>query len=108
MGRKGSLSGGGIESNKVVNTQNPKQEPRPHSVSVGATSRLGGMVGEGTPYKAIYNGQGYTTPYGATPSVQGPGGGRMVMKSGSQGQHGAAVSGTARPGANKPIFPGFK
>jgi hypothetical protein len=49
-----------------------------------------------------------TTPFGTTPSVAGPGGGRMVMKSGSQGQHGSAVSGTARPGANKPIFPGFK
>jgi hypothetical protein len=84
MGKRGSLSGGGIESNKVVNTQNPKQEPRPHGVSVGAVSRLGGMVGEGTPYKNLYSKQAYTTPYGATPSVAGPGGGRMIMPSGSQ------------------------
>jgi hypothetical protein len=49
------------------------------------------MVGEGTPFKPLYNKQAYTTPYGATPSVAGPGGGRMVMKSGSQGQHGSAV-----------------
>jgi hypothetical protein len=84
MGKRGSLSGGGIESNKVVNTQNPKREPVPHGVSPGAVSRLGGMVGEGTPYKNLYSKQAYTTPYGATPSVPGPGGGRMVMRAGSQ------------------------
>jgi hypothetical protein len=104
-------TGGGINSRVVSNVKAPKQEPRPHAVSVGAVSRLGGVVGEGTPYKALYNKQGYTTPVGPTPNTEnlGPGGcGRMVMKSGSQGQHGSAVSGTPRPGADKPIFPGFK
>jgi hypothetical protein len=90
MGKSGSLSGGGIESNKVVNTQNPKREPTPHGVSVGAVSRLGGMVGEGTPYKNLYNKQAYTTPLGTTPADCKPGGGRMIMPSGSQSKTPAA------------------
>ena len=36
------------------------------------------------------------------------GGSRSVMPAGGQGQHGPANPGMARPGANKPIFPGFK
>jgi hypothetical protein len=87
MGKINGRSGGGIEGKNVVNTNAPKQEPRPHGVSVGAVSRLGGMVGEGTPYKNIYNSVGYTTPIG-TKQVVGadckPGGGRMVMRAGSQ------------------------
>jgi hypothetical protein len=101
-------TGGGINSRVVSQVNAPKQEPKPHGVSVGAVSRLGAVVGEGTPHKALYNPQAFTTPLGTTPAECKPGGGRMVMKSGSQGQHGSAVSGTARPGANKPIFPGFK
>jgi hypothetical protein len=84
MGKSRGISGGGIEGNKVAQTRAPKVEPKPYAVSMGAVSRLGGMVGEGTPHKALYNKQGYTTPYGATPSVAGPGGGRMVMRAGSQ------------------------
>jgi hypothetical protein len=101
------VTGGGIDSKNVAHTNAPKREPINHPVSQGAVSRLGGMVGEGTPFKNLYSSKA-TTPFGTTPSVAGPGGGRMVMKSGSQGQHGSAVPGTARPGANKPIFPGFK
>jgi hypothetical protein len=100
-------SGGGINMNKVVHTNAPKQEPKVNPVSVGAVSRIGGMLGVGTPHKNLYSSKA-TTPFGTTPSVPGPGGGRMVMKSGTQGQHGSAVAGVARPGANKPIFPGFK
>jgi hypothetical protein len=101
------LTGGGINSRVVSQTNAPKREPINHPVSVGAVSRLGGMLGVGSDHKNLYSSKA-TTPFGTTPSVAGPGGGRMVMKSGSQGQHGSAVSGTARPGANKPIFPGFK
>jgi hypothetical protein len=85
MGRKGSLSGGGIESNKLVETRNPKQEPKPHGVSVGAVSRQGASVGEGTPFKALYNQQAYTNPVGTNHNFKaGPGAGRVVMKAGSQ------------------------
>src|SRR6516225_4919780 len=103
-------SGGGINMNKVVHTNSPKAEPKPHAVSVGAVSRIGAVVSVDTPHKALMQGAGYSTPVGPTSGLDArPGGnGRMIMKSGSQGQHGAAVSGVARPGANKPIFPGFK
>jgi hypothetical protein len=104
------ITGGGANSRVVSNVSAPKTEPRAHAVSVGATSRLGGVVGVGTPHKSLYAGAGYSTPVGPTNGLDArPGGnGRQIMKSGSQGQHGSAVSGTARPGANKPIFPGFK
>ena len=101
------VTGGGIDGKNVAHTNAPKAEPINHPVSQGAVSRLGAVVGVGTPHKNLYSSKA-TTPFGTTPSVAGPGGGRMVMKSGTQGQHGSAVSGTARPGANKPIFPGFK
>jgi hypothetical protein len=104
------ISGGGARGNFVSHVNAGKTEPKSHAVSIGATSRLGGMVGEGTPKKSLYSGAGYSTPQGPTDGMgQGPGSnGRQIMRSGSQGQHGSAVSGTARPGANKPIFPGFK
>jgi hypothetical protein len=102
-------SGGGINSNKVSHVSAPKREPTVYRASPGATSRLGNMVGEGTPEKMLQTqGGAYSNPIGPTPSTPGPGGGRMVMKSGSQGTHGSTTSGTARPGANKAIFPGFK
>jgi len=101
------VTGGGYDGKNVVHTSNPKGEPKVNPVSIGATSRIGTALGVGTIHKNLYSSKA-TTPFGTSPSVEGPGGGRMVMKSGSQGQHGSAVSGTARPGANKPIFPGFK
>jgi hypothetical protein len=43
------------------------------------------MVGQGTPYKAIYNQQAYTNPVGTNHNFQaGPGAGRVVMRAGSQ------------------------
>jgi hypothetical protein len=83
-------TGGGINSRVVSETKAFKQEPRPHGVSIGATSRLGSMVGEGTPYKAIYNQQAYTNPIGPTQCECKPGGGRTVMPSGSQARTPAA------------------
>jgi hypothetical protein len=103
-------SGGGITMNKVVQTRNPKVEPKPHAISLGATSRLGNMVSTDTPHKSLIAGAGYSTPVGPTSNLDArPGGnGRMIMKSGSQGTHGPTVSGVARPGAGQRIFPGFK
>jgi hypothetical protein len=103
-------TGGGINSKVVSNVNAPKREPISHAVSPGAVSRMGGALGVGSNYKALYSGAGYSTPQGPTDGMgQGPGSnGRQIMRSGSQGQHGSAVSGVARPGANKPIFPSFK
>jgi hypothetical protein len=81
------LSGGGINSNKVGHYNDPKREPISHEVSQGAVSRLGGMVGPGTPHKSFYSSTVASNPYGVTDNTRdlGPGGcGRTVMKSGSQ------------------------
>jgi|SRR6516225_9202381 hypothetical protein len=85
MGKRGSLSGGGIEGRQVGQYKDPKREPIVHPVSVGAVSRLGGMLGEGTPHKNLYSSKA-STPFGATPNNDcRPGGnGRVVMKAGSQ------------------------
>jgi hypothetical protein len=88
MGKAHGISGGGIEGNKVGSYRDPKVEPKPHAVSVGAVSRLGAKVGEGTPFKSFYNQQGYTNPIGPTDNMgQGPGANRVVMKSGTQAHH---------------------
>ena len=87
MGKLGTRSGGGIESRQTSHYKAPKTEPKPHAVSLGAVSRLGAVVGEGTPYKALYNPNGaYSTPVGPTSNLDArPGGnGRQIMKSGSQ------------------------
>jgi hypothetical protein len=81
MARTGE--GGGYGARVVTHTNSPKQEPRSNQVSVGAVSRLGGMMGVGSDHKNLYSSKA-TTPFGTTPSVPGPGGGRMVMRSGSQ------------------------
>jgi hypothetical protein len=44
----------------------------------------------------------------AAEAGSGPGSGREVMRSGAQCVHGPVNPGATRPGANKPIFPGFK
>jgi hypothetical protein len=79
-------TGGGINSRVVSNVSAPKTEPKSHAVSVGATSRLGGMVGTGTPFKPLYSGAGYSTPVGPTSGLDArPGGnGRQIMRAGSQ------------------------
>jgi hypothetical protein len=65
------------KANREV-AEGQKREPISHSVSVGAVSRLGNMVGEGTPYKTLYNEEG---------ALRAP---KMKIKtsnSGSQGEY---------------------
>jgi hypothetical protein len=89
-------TGGGINSKVVSNVSAPKREPLVNPVSPGAVSRLGAVVGVGTPHKNLYSSKA-TTPFGTTPSVAGPGGGRMIMPSGSQSKTPAPRSmGTGR------------
>jgi hypothetical protein len=76
-------SGGGIAI--ASHYKDRKVEPTSRSVSIGAVSRLGGMVSVDTPFKPFYNKQGYTTPIGPSDNMgAGPGANRMVMPSGSQ------------------------
>jgi hypothetical protein len=44
----------------------------------------------------------------AARTVCAPGGSREVMRAGSQGQKGSVDPGQPRPGADKPIWPGFR
>jgi hypothetical protein len=79
------LTGGGYNSRQVAHYVDPKSEPRPHSVSVGSVSRLGAVVGEGTPHKNLYNAVGYTVPNGVQNNDCRVGGNnRRIMPSGSQ------------------------
>jgi hypothetical protein len=78
------VTGGGIDGKNVVHTSNPKAEPVSRAVSIGAVSRIGSMIGEGTPAKSLYAGKGYSPPQGPKPGVCGVGGGRTVYKAGSQ------------------------
>jgi hypothetical protein len=97
MAMKRSGAAGGINSNKVVHTTAHKQEPVPRKVSPAATSQLGGALGNHVMERntkvqgaavPMYAGKGYQTPVGPKPCGEGPGAGRQVSRSGSQGQHG--------------------
>ena len=80
-------SGGGITMNKVSQTTDGrKQEPVSQGVSPGYVSRLGSMVGEGTPKKPLYyNKVTASTPIGPNHNFEvGPGAGRQILPSGSQ------------------------
>jgi hypothetical protein len=101
------ISGGGINSNKVTHYRDPKQEPKTYKVDPGRVDQLG----QATHFAKgpLQTPGAYSNPVGPSDNMgQGPGANRVVMKSGSQGTHGATVGGQARPGATKSIFPGFK
>jgi hypothetical protein len=112
MGKNSSgLSGGGLESNKVRHTQNPKVEPNPKIVGPGYVSRLGQAQYPGSERapKNGYEGRGYASSVTVRPATgQGPGSNHEpALKSGSQGMHGSAVSPPSRPGAGKDLLSQF-
>jgi hypothetical protein len=97
MAMKRSGAAGGYGSNKVVHSTNHKTEPKPRAASPAAVSQIGSSMGnhvmEGkTKVQGaavpLYSGKGYATPKGPTECGQGPGAGRVIMKTGQQGQHG--------------------
>jgi hypothetical protein len=104
MGKRGSLSGGGIESRQVSNVNAPKAEPKPHSVSVGSVSRLGGMMGVGADHKPLYlNQRPFSNPIGPTPMTPDQckvGGARTILKSGSQ----SSTPRVSSPSKSKPYW----
>jgi hypothetical protein len=61
-----------------------KREPIPKAVHETAVSELGRALQY--PKSPFYGGQGYKPP-GPSPYKAGPGGGRTVHPSGSQGKH---------------------
>ena len=61
-----------------------KREPNPKAVHESTVAQLGASVQ--FEKKPLYAGEGYK-PSGPTPTVSGPGGGRTIHHSGSQGKH---------------------
>jgi hypothetical protein len=79
--------------NKVSHRSAPKAEPKPHSINPEAVGQIGISTFLGR--EALRDGKGYATPVGPTDNVKavGVGGGREVMRSGSQGTHGSVDRG---------------
>ena len=107
MRRSGQGSGGGFGSKPVTHVKAPKAEPRPHAKSVKAVSQIGTSIGNhitgrgkvlSSTIRAVDAGRGYSPPVGPSDNVKaiGVGGGRTVMRSGQQAQHGS-VAGARRP-----------
>jgi hypothetical protein len=105
------VTGGGIDGNKVRHIPQPKSEPKPYSISVGATQRIGqaqypgartGPLVEGP---GFYQGRSYASSI-APGKMVGPtdgldcrpgGNGREILRAGSQAKTPAPTSmGTGR------------
>jgi hypothetical protein len=83
MGKAHGYSGGGIEGRQTAHYQDRKREPINHPVDMTRPSMIGASTHFVKPPLYAQSSKA-TTPIGATPSVEGPGGGRMIMPSGSQ------------------------
>jgi hypothetical protein len=85
------LTGGGLNSNKVVQSKHGKAEPVSHKVGPEAAAQLGRAEQFKKPN--LEQGQGYQ-PYGPKDhTTAGPGAMRTIHKSGSQGLHGPVARG---------------
>jgi hypothetical protein len=87
-----SRSGGGIQSS-VVNTKREatRERPQVRAASPGAVSQLGSHMTSRSAAEPLYQGKSYPTKLGNTLTnnvgTGGPGKGRTVHRSGSQGTH---------------------
>jgi hypothetical protein len=90
--RSGHRPGGGLHSKQTVHKPQPKVEPRAKAINPAGVSHLG--ISQFLGREPLERGLGYNPPVGPTNNlVSGPGGGRTVMKSGSQGPHGSVDRG---------------
>jgi hypothetical protein len=104
--RMGHKPGGGLHSRNVRHSTAPKVEPRPHAHNPATVAQYGALVGnhathqgKSTPYRGEpdFTRKGYSPHVGPTSfSNVGPGGGRTIYKTGTQGQQGQ-VAGSTRP-----------
>ncbi len=91
-------SGGGISSNKLVQSKAPKAEPRARAISPGGADQLGQKVGPRRAVEPLDAGPGYRTPVGPSSNMGvGPGANRQVHRCGSQGTHGPVNRGQSSP-----------
>jgi hypothetical protein len=123
MAKRTNIPAGGLGSRNVkevpVRTGKPAYGANPAAVSqwgeaIGnkVTAEVGGKIG----YRGEAMRNGLTPAGGRVPlgnevsakTVCGPGGSRTVRAAGSQGTQGPVNPGQSRPGADKPVFPGFK
>jgi len=85
--RSGHRPAGGLHSKQTIHKPQPKVEPRAKAINPAGVSHIG--ISQFLGKEPIYEGRGFNAPVGPTSTmVSGPGGGRTVMKSGSQGLHG--------------------
>jgi hypothetical protein len=76
------VTGGGAAGKNVSEVTAPKREPIAHHISPNRPSMIGASTHFVKP--PLYQSTVATTPYGATPSVPGPGGGRQILEHGTQ------------------------
>jgi hypothetical protein len=101
-------AGGGINSNKVIAKPQPKYEPLAKAVKPGRADEFGQALAY--PVGPIYQGKGFNSTKAGQPNnmVSGPGGGRTVMASGTQGTHGPVRQGEADHAPDPPATRGGK
>jgi hypothetical protein len=76
-------SGGGLNSNKTVQSKQRKSEPVSHKGNVAGVAQQG--LALQFKRQPITSGKGYEPPKGIAPNTQvGPGAGRTIHRSGSQ------------------------
>jgi hypothetical protein len=81
-----------LHSKQTIHKPQPKVEPRAKAINKEAVAQIGISTFLGK--EPLYEGRGFNAPVGPTSTmVSGPGGGRTVMKSGSQGTHGSVDRG---------------
>jgi hypothetical protein len=106
-----AVSGGGINSNKVVaKREATREQPRTRGVNPGGADGLGQHTTKESAATPLYGGPSFQpVPMGNTLTnnvgAGGPGAGRTVMRSGSQGLHGAVAQGSRD---QAPDIPGTK
>jgi hypothetical protein len=117
------ISGGGITSNKLVRPGVKAGGPNTNKVNERGVFQLGTMQGDALRPSGGHTGQSTALPLMkgtasqvpsgnqvAAQTVAGPGGSRTVMRSGSQGVHGAPIPDTTPKPGNwfEREFPGNK
>jgi hypothetical protein len=124
MAKQMSRAGGGINSKNVV-SKPVRVGERGCEIRPAGVSQIGSSMGNHSTEgklltKSVEPVHGAYRPAGSPGAIPlgnelalrvgkgAPGADRTVMRGGSQGQHGSANPGSPTPGANKPIFPGFK
>jgi hypothetical protein len=93
-----AVSGGGPQMNKVTaKREATREKPQVRGVNPGGVDQLGQHMTKESAATPMYGGPSYPTKFGnelaTNVGAGGPGKGREVFASGSQGQHGPVAQG---------------